>query len=247
MPKGKEIVPKPSVNGNGESSDDTLPFGANAAEEKAADPVAPSSRLPETPEESSERPNPFDPRSYRRSGPAKELGVRKLPGVIPVRKPAKNWFVRVHPDPEFHFEAPCLEIEDPSGVGKEIYLLAPDLANEEDNELTLDPNFRRVYLAAAINRKGDVFLWTLNVIAEGKAKSWYESGMAAVKTATKSWVRVVPNTGSQGYDTWEATGKIPEPEWPEGLSMPDLLKMAFKSNLIDSLDHPIARQLRREA
>ncbi len=48
------------------------------------------------------------------------------------------------------------------------------------------------------------------------------------------------------YRIFEATGELPEPEWPVE-NMRDLLEIAFKGGrLIDSIDHPVLKRLRGE-
>ena len=59
------------------------------------------------------------------------------------------------------------------------------------------------------------------------------------------WVRVQANMADGKYDVFEATGAIPDPEWPE-MTFRDMLKIAFEDRFIDSTDHPILKQLRGE-
>ena len=48
----------------------------------------------------SENPNPFDPAALRLDQNfADSAGVQKLIVTVPVRKPHKQDFIRVHPDP----------------------------------------------------------------------------------------------------------------------------------------------------
>jgi hypothetical protein len=48
------------------------------------------------------------------------------------------------------------------------------------------------------------------------------------------------------YDVFQATGDLPEPEWP-GLPFRELLRVAFRDRFIQSEDHPVLRRLRGEA
>ncbi len=59
------------------------------------------------------------------------------------------------------------------------------------------------------------------------------------------WVRVQANMADGKYDVFEATGTIPDPEWPD-MSFRDMLQLCFDDRFIDSLDHPILKQLRGE-
>ena len=40
-----------------------------------------------------------------------------------------------------------------------------------------------------------------------------------------------------------AEGDLPDPLWP-AKTLPELLKLAFKGRIVDSIDHPVVRRLR---
>src|SRR5687768_14516462 len=62
---------------------------------------------------------------------ARQAGVERLLTVVPVRKPAKHDFVRVHPDPEFRMSpAGIIELKEE----REMYLVLPHLAAELSGE-----------------------------------------------------------------------------------------------------------------
>ena len=44
------------------------------------------------------------------------------------------------------------------------------------------------------------------------------------------------------YEIYQAEGDLPDPNWPDE-SFSELLRIAFKGNIIDSQDHIILRQL----
>jgi hypothetical protein len=48
------------------------------------------------------------------------------------------------------------------------------------------------------------------------------------------------------YDVFEATAEWPEPDWPN-VPFNELLRVAFKGKVIDTLDHPVLKRLRGEA
>ncbi len=78
---------------------------------------------------------------------------------------------------------------------------------------------------------------------DGKIDDWNRSALEAATIATGKWVRVAANMALGAYDVFEATGEIPPPTWP-GTSFCDLLALAFKGRLVDSVDHPVLRRLR---
>jgi len=205
---------------NGEATE--FPFGANQVTEQT--PSAP---------------DPFDPTSLRINGDTlAAIGVKKLLTTVPVRKPDKSWFVRVHPDPSFRLETLVIELKE----DRESFLIAPHLRCELATETTVKP----VALFTAVNRQGNLFLWPVNLpMPDGRQNEWNRSAAEAAAKAQQSWVRVAANMSLGAYELYAANGELPDPEWPEH-SFRDLIAIAFKDKLIDSLDHPVLQRLRGE-
>src|SRR3954449_9336406 len=80
-------------------------------------------------------PNPFDPASLRLSQSfADTVGVKKLLTTVPVRKPNRQDFVRVHPDPSFRLSpAAIIELKE----DREVFLVRPDMAVELPGEFAM--------------------------------------------------------------------------------------------------------------
>jgi hypothetical protein len=156
---------------------------------------------------------------------------------IPVRKPGKQEWVRVHPGAEWRETVGILTWEE----DKSSYLVIPALA-----EALMDEVYSTV-LYTAINRAGKPFLWPIRLTfpdRPGGGDSWYTAGHAAAKLAETTWVRVKPNMPGRCYDVYEARG-LAEPIWPARFtSFTELLPLAFKDRFIASLSHPIVRRLR---
>jgi hypothetical protein len=182
-------------------------------------------------------PDPFDPSRLRLSQDFEnKVGVKRALITVPVRKPDRQWFVRVHPDPAWQLDTAVLELKDE----REVYLVEPSLWPELPGEVV--PKM----LLTAVNRQGVVFLWPVRLQgADGKWDEWNRSAMEAAKLAQKGWVRIAANMSLGAYDVFQATGEFPEPEWPE-ISLSQLLAVAFKDRCIRSLDHPVLRRLRGE-
>jgi hypothetical protein len=166
---------------------------------------------------------------------ARQAGVEKLLTVVPVRKPLKHDFVRVHPDPAFRMSpAGIIELREE----REAYLVLPHLAVELAGE------YRFMTLYLAVNRQGVPFIWPIPLPEEGGRKNlWAESSHEAAGYAMKSWVRVTANMSLGAYEIKRATTLVAEPDWPV-MSFGELLKIAFRGYLINSLDHPVVRRLR---
>jgi hypothetical protein len=164
-------------------------------------------------------------------------GVKPLLTTVPVRKPTKQEYLRVHPHPDYRADPiAIIELEEDG----EAYLVTPNTAIDLQNEV------RCVTLFTAINRQGVVFLWPVKIGA-GSARilEWYRSAREAAEMCMTGWHRVKANMILGAYEMTPAGGVIPDPEWPT-VSFPELLRIAFRDRFIDRLDHPVVRQLRGE-
>ena len=164
--------------------------------------------------------DPFDLSKLRLSQSFVELaGAKKLLTTVPVRKPLKQDFVRVHPDATFR---------DP---------------------FALKQDFVRVQmkmLYTTINRQGVVFLWPVPLpAADGRFNEWHRSAQEAAERAMHRWIRIKANMALGANEVFEAPGSIPDPEWP-GHSFQELLRIGFRDKLIENLDHPVLKRLRGE-
>ncbi len=165
------------------------------------------------------------------------VGVKKALLTIPVRKPDRQWFIRVNPDPQCRLETAILEIKE----DRESYLVDPSLWPELAGEIV--PKV----LLTAINRQGVLFLWPVRLPGEdGKQDAWSASALEAGNLAMKGWIRIAANMPLGAYEVFEASANLPEPQWPE-LSFQQLLRIAFKDRFIKDLEHPVLRKLRGAA
>lgn len=189
---------------------------------------------------SAEGPDPFDPSRLRLSQDfGEQLGVQKLRTTVLVRKPAKEWFVRTHPDRNYRVNTSFVELKEE----RELYLvdrtLWPELATSES---TFSPRA----IVTTITRQGLVFLWPIRLPgADGKIDDWNRSALEAADVARDKWTRVTANMHLGAYDVSVAVADLPEPTWP-AVPFRDLLEIAFRDRFIDSLDHVVLRKLRGE-
>lgn len=179
----------------------------------------------------------FDPSKLRLSQNFGEsAGVKKLVTTIPVRKPNKQDFIRVHADPAYRLETAVLEFKEE----RETYLVAPELWPELPGELTPKVLF------TAINRQKVLFVWPIRLPGEdGRHDEWNASALEAAQMAQMDWIRISANMSLGAYEIYQATGDLPEPEWPE-MNFSKILETAFKGRFITDLDHPALRRLRGE-
>jgi hypothetical protein len=189
-----------------------------------------------TPENADAAADPFDDLAALRLDQSfvQTAGAEKLLITVPVRKPNKQDFVRVHPAPEYREDFALIELRD----DREMYLLLPEVARNLPGE------FSMCTLYTAINRQGVVFLWPVKLPgADGKILPWHTSAAKAAELSTTRWLRVVPNMSLGAYDTFRAAATIPDPEWPK-YTFKELLRIAFKDRLVTNLDHPLVKRLR---
>ena len=239
MAKSKLPASSPEDNTSDTAPDTAFDFGAKVEGASLSRNETPTNNtVPAAP--STPAPDPFDPQVLRLSQDfSASVGVKKALLSVPVRKPDKSWFVRVHPDPNYRLLTAVIELKE----DREVYLIAPALRAE----LATEPTFKIKMFATAINRQGVVFLWECNLPRpDGRADEWSRTGLQAVEMATKGWVRVTANMSLSAYEVFEAQAQLSELEWP-AVTMGELLRIAFKDRYILSLDHPVLRRLRGEA
>lgn len=180
-------------------------------------------------------PNPFDPAALRLDQSyADTVGVKKLLTTVPVRKPNRQDFVQVHPDPEFRLTpAAIIEVKDEG----EVYLVTPNIAPGVAGEFSI------VTLFTTINRQGTLHLWPVKLPApDGRHNEWHRSAAEAAERAMKKWVRVTASMSLGAYEIFEASGGLPEPVWPD-FSFQEILKIAFRERIVDRPDHPLLQRL----
>ncbi len=180
--------------------------------------------------------DPFDLTNISVAGVTSEdLGVEKPILVVPVDKPSKQDFFRTHPDPAYRVEVRVLKLE----AERETYLVAKDVWLASPGETKL------VRLVPYLTRTGGLGLWPVSLPDDLLGKrdtNWGITARGAAEIAETKWVRMQSNMARGCYDI-VTSDKIPDPVWPN-TTLQDILKIAFGGGrLIDSLDHPVIRQL----
>ena len=180
--------------------------------------------------------SPFDNLSALRldQSYADTVGVKKLLTTVPVRKPNRQEFVRVHPDPAYRLTpAAIIEVKE----DREVYLVMPDMAP------ILPGEFSTVTLLTTINRQGTLHIWPVKLPApDGRQNEWHRSAAEAAERAMKKWVRVTSSMSLGAYEIFEAGGDLPEPVWPD-YAFEEILKIAFRDRIVDRAEHPLVQRL----
>jgi hypothetical protein len=165
---------------------------------------------------------------------ADTVGVKKLLTTVPVRKPGRQEFVRVHPDENYRLTpAAIIEVKE----DREVYLVVPDIAPALVGEFSLAALF------TTISRQGTLFLWPVKLPRpDGRQNEWHRSAAEGAERAMEKWVRVTSSLSLGAYEIFEASGELPEPVWPDH-SFKETLKIAFRDRIVDRPDHPLVQRL----
>lgn len=159
------------------------------------------------------------------------LGVQKLLTTVPVGRPNKSTFFRVQQSEELAFNTFILE----NKVTRDTYIVMP-LVAQVISELV-----RPVMLNVAIDRQNNLSLIPVQLPKDdGTRNPWHESLAQAVERAKTNWIRINPNMQLGGYDVYEATAELPEPNWPSR-TIDELVDVAFSGKTIRTVDHPVVQ------
>ena len=161
------------------------------------------------------------------------LPSEKVLTSLPVRKPKRDEWVRLHP--EIHARVYVYESKDDQSW----YVVLPDFL-----EPLLDV-VRYVEMSLAVNYAGTPFAWPVPLPTESKSHRAHVTAFAGAEQARREWVRI--SWGDGEYDVYRRSSAKVEPKWPSEIgSASEMLRFASKAGgfeVIDSMDHPVVRGL----
>jgi hypothetical protein len=195
----------------------------------------------ETPADDSGAPTPFNVAALRLPPSFEQTaGVKKMITTVPVRKPNRQEWIRVHPDADYRGDFAAIYLKQDS----EFYLVVPAIIESLRSELTL------VTIYTAINKAGVVFLWPAtrpSSEGRGSGDTWHRSAHEAAATAMKRLTRVTSNRNLGAYEIAFSDNPIPDndPAWPD-LSFNELLRIGFEKvgRYVMDYEHPVIKMLR---
>jgi hypothetical protein len=159
------------------------------------------------------------------------VGVRKVLGTVPVRKPNKTDFFRVHPAHSLDCFAVELKEE------REVYFITPALA-----QMVVE-FCEPVRLRLCVTRQATAFLWPIKLPKEDRrVDEWRRSAAEAAHLAETRWIRLAADMHLGAYQTFEAVADLGDPRWPSE-PWAEVVKVALRDRRIDSEDHAVIRQL----
>jgi hypothetical protein len=186
-------------------------------------------------------PNPFNVAALRLPPSFEQTaGVKKVISTVPVRKPDRQEWLRVHPGDDYRGDFATIHLKQ----GSEYYLVVPALLEGLRNELTL------ITIYTAINKAGVVFLWPAprpSSEGRGPGDTWHRSGHEAAAAAMKRLTRVTSNRDLGAYEIAYSDNPMPDndPIWPD-LSFNELLRIGFEKvgRYVQDYEHPVIKMLR---
>lgn len=192
---------------------------------------------------SGEEPEPVDPfdTDRLRSASLESIAVEKITLTIPVRRPGRNEFFRVHPDPEMTVDWYVLERDDE--MDREVYWVTEDFTRTD-----LLDELKPVRVFACINKRGTEFLWPARLPGADNrlGRRWHESALEIADHAKSLWVKMQGKRDLGAYEMYRAKGDLGDPQWT-GKTLNEMLRLAFKGDLlISSTEHPVLRELAGE-
>jgi hypothetical protein len=155
-------------------------------------------------------------------------------GVVECGKPAKGHFFTVQRETgkpwknrNFYF---LLQIE-----GRDPYLVTPKIAGQKKEEDTIRP----VLIVRYVTMAGEEGLWALKLNPpDGKSNNWNKSALNILELAESGWVRMVNAGKHYRYQPSKKTLKEVPPKFTDR-TFKDLIDIAFKDRIVNSLDHEI--------
>jgi hypothetical protein len=184
--------------------------------------------------------DPFDIDALRAAPDLDDIAVEKILTTVPVKRPGRDQYFRVHPGSHFTLDTYVLDHE--RDMERTTYLVAPAI------RAPLADHLRKVRIFTAIDKWSNIFLWPAKLPAadgSASARSWHQSALHAAEQAKTLWVKIQGNKAIGAYDVKAAKGDLGDPSWPDH-SLQELIKIAFRDRFIDSLDHSVVREINGE-
>ena len=155
--------------------------------------------------------------------------TKEVLSTVPVGKPKKSDFFRVHAAEEYMMPTMTYECKDE----RKHFLISPEMVPELVGEAT------PTLILTTITRQNVVGLWAVKF----GSSDWALSAHQAAELAKTRWVRMAADMSLGAYRIYEAQGELSEPEWPKK-SFKELVEIAFRGRVIDRDDHPVINRLR---
>jgi len=171
---------------------------------------------------------------------AEEIAYANVLTAVPVKKPHRDDFFRVHPDPSYTLTARMLQVKD-AQERERLYLLSEDLLPTLGEH---EGNIKVKKLFTCVTSHEVTFLWPANTpnLNNELGRSWAVSGLKIAEEAKNTWVRMSGKPGISAYVYTKAQGDLGEPKWLD-MTFQELLDIAFEETYVDTMDHQAIKTL----
>jgi hypothetical protein len=158
---------------------------------------------------------------------------------VRVRKPKPREYFRIHPGKDF--TGPMWLLEHEIDMDVETYVVTDHM------RLLLSDEVKLMQVFTAVNKLGAVFLWTVQLPTDcdKRIRQIAEAKLRAAEEAKSKWVQLKWSGPHGAHLTKVAQGDLGEPVWGES-DFQQLVYTAFDGRVINSVDHPIVRELNGE-
>ena len=175
---------------------------------------------------------------------ATSYGVDNLVDGMPHQKIGETRdFFRLHPDEEeFWSDELCFVMVPVKGSKRDsLHLIAEDLAVE------YLPSGKVLRFRLALGSKPYDVFFLAHVPSQNLDNTWNSTALQACEQAKTLWTQAISrkDEGVDSYKVDKARNReaFPEPKWPRGLTLDDLIAKAFAGRMIDTPDHPALLRL----
>jgi hypothetical protein len=178
----------------------------------------------------------FDLTELRLTGVGEDVvKTERIISEIPIQKPAKDVFVRTHPDKAFVMHMMTIQTSD-----GEFYVVSASIQEALQSEPLCQPRAFIPYTT----RQGELFIWPIRLPrGDERIDGYNRSAMEHAERARRDWVRVAANRVLSVYDLIVPVANLGEPKWPS-MDVATMYGIALKNRVISSLDHPVLKDLR---
>jgi hypothetical protein len=168
--------------------------------------------------------------------------VQKNQTRIPIGKPSKEKFCRVHPGVGYELDLPLIEIKESNDL-RGIYLPSQSPSDELFKIIQSQPGVVRMKkLKLGIYPDGSIFIWALNLNNGRVTNAWNQTALDGAGIAREQWVKLSPSMDNGYYETLTAITPMKDPVWPKE-TFNQILDKAFNGRIIESVEHPVISYL----
>jgi hypothetical protein len=166
--------------------------------------------------------------------------TRQILNEVPVGRPGNSDWVWVFYDPAYRLECAVYEPKSTTSTSKgRTHLVTPAVVEK----MKFERGIRNVEIFTFVDRHGNLGLWPVGFPNEERENAWIDSARDAAINHAGKWINIRSDLTANRYLLSEPISPLPAPAAP-ALPLSKLLAIAFKGRVIDSVDHPLMRELR---